>query len=100
HHAPSGTRMLFYSLFLFQDGRPVGNVARSHNHDSDAVADARNMCASLSVEVWHGDRLVARIPQGDEPHYVNDRYSGCHHDHPDTLTRDLSAVPLRLAKAP
>jgi hypothetical protein len=37
---------------------------------------AYRLCVDQAVEVWHADRLVARVKEGCEPPAVDDPHSG------------------------
>ena len=56
-----------YRLFVMHNGHPALRIVRDCDDDVDALAFACQFCNGRAVEVWEGDRLVARLDQHDEP---------------------------------
>jgi hypothetical protein len=59
--------MTAYKLFLFNDGELIGRLTRELADDLDAVDFAYDLCRNHAIDVFDGERLVARVKQGSEP---------------------------------
>ena len=68
--------MATYKLFLMRGGGPVGQQERECHDDLEALEAARDLCGDHAVEVWQGERLIARVKHRDEPLNVRDAHSG------------------------
>jgi len=54
--------------FYFMDEQGHIFIAQDHvlRDDLDALAAAKNLCSDHAIEVWQGNRQVARVKAGDE----------------------------------
>lgn len=59
--------MTAYKLFLFSDGELIGRLTRELADDVDAVDFAYDLCRNHAIDVFDGERLVARVKQGSAP---------------------------------
>lgn len=65
-----------YSLRLLDpEGRVVSRRSLPLHDDLDALDEAVRHARSQAVEVWQGQRLVARVKPGNAPLDVNDNRS-------------------------
>jgi len=68
--------LALYRLLLFLNGDLVGEVSRDCADDLESLEAARKLSINYAVEVYWGNRLVARVKMGDEPLNSSDRLSG------------------------
>jgi hypothetical protein len=57
------------------EGDIMEEDARDFSHDLDALDYARSLAGSHSIEVWDGERRVARVKPGDVAATPSDRES-------------------------
>lgn len=60
-----------YKLFLFRDGELSGSLVRECAEDQDALEIAYTVSRDHAVEIFDGERLVARLKQGSEHETVD-----------------------------
>jgi len=53
----------------FLDKLEIATLVRGYKarDDLDALEEAKRLCKTHAIEVWHGDRRVARINKGNMP---------------------------------
>ena len=56
--------MNHYRLFFLSQGKLLGHASNDYEGDLDALEDGYKLCADKDVEIWQGDRLVARVKAG------------------------------------
>lgn len=49
------------------DGRVFHAFSLSCSGDDEALTEGRSICEHNAVEIWDGDRLVARLPRSHAP---------------------------------
>lgn len=63
---PVEVRMNSYDIYsLYEGTRSVGKRSVECRDDLDALAAAKQQSAKQAVEVWEGNRFVARVKQND-----------------------------------
>jgi hypothetical protein len=67
--------MAYYRFRFLEDGKPVSQVDHDHADDLDALAKAEILSVDSEVEVWDGDRFVARVKKGNPALNEEDRTS-------------------------
>ena len=67
---------LFQLHYLNRSNVVVLNRAHAAKNDLDALAEAERRSFNHTIEVWEGDRKVARIKKGNMPLTANDRWGG------------------------
>ena len=65
-----------YEIHLL-DGLQVPVIVRAYTAPDDLAAldEAERLCKNHDIEVWHGDRRVARVKKGNAPLSPEDRQS-------------------------
>lgn len=70
-------RMKMFQLrFLDRLDFVILTRAQAAMDDLDALAEAERLSVTHTIEVWDGDRRVARVKKGNVPLSVNDRLGG------------------------
>jgi hypothetical protein len=69
-------QMPSYRFRLFCNGEPSHQADHPHEDDLDALDTAEALAENFEVEVWRGQRFVARIKKGNLPPTVHDPLSG------------------------
>ena len=64
--------MALYFLFRFHESELVDSLDREFADDLDALDGASALSNEHTIEVYHANRFVARVKQGDEPLHVKD----------------------------
>jgi hypothetical protein len=67
---------LFHLHYLDRTNIVVLNRAYSARDELDALAEAQRRFSKHTIEVWEGDRKVARVKRGNLAPTTNDRWGG------------------------
>ncbi|HXS05541.1 MAG TPA: hypothetical protein VN723_02030 [Rhizomicrobium sp.] len=67
---------MFQLRFLDRLDFVILTRAQAAMDDLDALAEAERLSVTHTIEVWDGDRRVARVKKGNVPLSVNDRLGG------------------------
>jgi hypothetical protein len=67
---------LFQLHYLSRTNAVVLNHAHPARDDPDALAEAQRRSSTHTIEVWEGDRKVARIKRGNLPPRASGRRGG------------------------
>lgn len=61
-----------YRLYCLRNGRITKGIWLEADNESEAVAAASAQNSDSNCEVWLGQRLIARIPAGGTPIFIDD----------------------------
>jgi hypothetical protein len=67
--------MVAYRFRFLEGGKPTSQFNHGHGDDLDALSKAELLSAYSEVEVWDGDRFVARVKKGNPALTEADRTS-------------------------
>jgi hypothetical protein len=67
--------MEFYEFKFVRSGETISSDARAFQDDLDALDEAVNQAIECDVQVWQGNKKLARVKKGNAPLNERDRYS-------------------------